>query len=447
MKKPLRHSISVILLLLVVGVVPAGAAILIQCPTDTVLADGVTPGKDGISDDPNVLCLHQSSGDGFTKMADGYDQYIFSFARVPADMATADVVSNFTGRANSPAPTIKVRQGQELYLSLTNVGMIMRPDLFDSHSVHWHGFINAGSVFDGVPEVSPAAAMQATQPYYYNAVKEGTFFYHCHVEAAEHMQMGMIGNLYVEAGQDLLSNGATLGTWVHTNTGDADNPPYGNFPGPEDEDNGTTGVFDEGTHDRYVYSDGDGSTYYDVSYPIQLTTFDSDFHDASLAIQPLPFADMKDNYFLINGRGYPDTVNPGGIVNNASEYWSTDYVAQPVNALITASAGDKISLRLSNVSTTDLISVATTLGVPMRVVGRGAELMRGPDPDGNGPLQGKDVSYELSVLNIGGGQAADVIIDTAGVPAGTYFLYTTNLQFLSNNAEERGGIMTEIILN
>jgi hypothetical protein len=73
--------------------------------------------------------------------------------------------------------------------------------------------------------------------------------------------------------------------------------------------------------------------------------------------------------------------------------------------------------------------------------------MRGPDPDGNGPLQGKDISYELSVLNIGGGQAADVIIDTAGVPAGTYFLYTTNLQFLSNNAEERGGIMTEIILN
>jgi hypothetical protein len=73
--------------------------------------------------------------------------------------------------------------------------------------------------------------------------------------------------------------------------------------------------------------------------------------------------------------------------------------------------------------------------------------MRGPDPDGNGPLQGKDVSYELSVLNIGGGQATDVIIDTTGVSPGTYFLYTTNLQFLSNDAEERGGIMTEIVLN
>ena len=144
-----------------------GQRILVQCPTDT---DG-----DGVSNDPNVLCMHLSSGDGFVKMADGYDQYIFSFARIPPTWQRPDVVSNFTGRAMSPAPTIKVAQDQELYLSLTNVGMIMRPDLFDAHSVHWHGFPNAGSVFDGVPEVSPAAAMLATQPYYYKALKEGTY--------------------------------------------------------------------------------------------------------------------------------------------------------------------------------------------------------------------------------------------------------------------------------
>jgi hypothetical protein len=75
----------------------------------------------------------------------------------------------------------------------------------------------------------------------------------------------------------------------------------------------------------------------------------------------------------------------------------------------------------------------------MRVVGRGAELLRGPT--------GLDTSYEVNVLNIGGGQAYDVIIDTDGVAAGTYFLYTSNLQFLSNDAEERGGIMTEIVIN
>jgi FtsP/CotA-like multicopper oxidase with cupredoxin domain len=148
---------------------------------------------------------------------------------------------------------------------------------------------------------------------------------------------------------------------------------------------------------------------------------------------------MKDNYFMINGRGYPDTINPGGVLNNAVDYGGENYVAQGMNALIQAAAGDKISLRLSNVSTTDLITVATTLGVPMKVVGRGAELLRGPT--------GLDTSYGVGVLNIGGGQAFDVIIDTTGVPSGTYFLYSTNLHFLSNDAEERGGIMTEIVLN
>ena len=157
---------------------------------------------------------------------------------------------------------------------------------------------------------------------------------------------------------------------------------------------------------------------------------------------------MTDNYFMINGRGYPDTINTsdndlatddGDLVNTAGDYYGTDYVAQDVHSLIEAAAGDKISLRLSNVSTTDLITVATTMGVPMRVVGRGAELLRGPT--------GIDTSYEVNVLNMGGGQAYDVIVDTTGVAPGTYFLYTTNLHFLSNDAEERGGIMTEIVIN
>ncbi|MDZ7698247.1 MAG: hypothetical protein U5R49_15440 [Deltaproteobacteria bacterium] len=51
------------------------------------------------------------------------------------------------------------------------------------------------------------------------------------------------------------------------------------------------------------------------------------------------------------------------------------------------------------------------------------------------------------MLNVGGGQAYDVILDTAGVAPGTYFLYTTDLANLSNGVEERGGIMTEIVIN
>ena len=415
MKARMRYWIFIIpLLLLFAGVTPAGAGILVQCPPDTTGPGGVGP-PDGVSDVADAKCMHLSSGDGFTVMADGKDQYIFSFSTIDPGTAIENVVPDYTGRAMFPAPTITLEEGQELFLSLTNVGMIMRPDLFDAHSVHWHGFINAATVFDGVPEVSPSSNMLATQPYYYMAAKEGTFFYHCHVEAAEHMQMGMIGNLWVYPEQDQIGYGGDPNT-IAERMGGPDTNPWG-----------------------YAYNDGDGSTAYDVEYPIQMTTFDSAFHDASLAVQPLPFALMQDNYFMINGRGYPDTINTGLITNNAMNWYGSDYDAQTMNALITATAGQKILLRLSNVSTTDLLAVTTTLGVPMRVVARGAELLRGPT--------GEDLSFEVDVLNIGGGQAFDVILNTTGVPAGTYFLYTTNLQFLSNDAEERGGIMTEIVIN
>ncbi|MCP3880030.1 MAG: hypothetical protein GY701_16815 [Sulfitobacter sp.] len=185
----------------------------------------------------------------------------------------------------------------------------------------------------------------------------------------------------------------------------------------------------------YAYNDGDGSSGYDMEIPIQLTGFDSVFHDASESVAPLPFADMQDDYSMINGRGYPDTIDPNPISNQADD----PFDAQITPTIIAATAGDRILLRVSNVSTTDMFSIATTLGVPMHVVGRGAALLRGPN--------GEDTSFKVNVLNVGGGQAFDVVLDTGGVASGTYFLYTTNLQFLTNGTQERGGAMTEITIN
>jgi len=374
---------------------PAGA-IYVQCPPDTT--------GDGISDVAGQICMHVSGGDGFVKMADGTDMYIFSFSLVPPGTPEDQVISDYTLKAMAPAPLIELEEGQELWLTLSNVGMIMRPDLFDPHSVHYHGFPNAAPIFDGLPEPSPTPVMGQSLTYYYKAAVPGTFFYHCHVEAAEHMQMGMIGNAWIKPVQD---KGAPI-----------EYPPM-------------SGKF----YSKFVYNDGDGSTGYDVAYPIQLTGFDSAFHEAHINVQPLPFAGMYDDYPMINGRGYPDTINtsPSAIVNQEG------FRAQSVHSLITATSGERILLRVSNVSTTHQYSIATTLGVPMKVVGRGAALLRGPTT--------LDTSYEVSVLNVGGGQAFDVIIDTTGVPQGTYCLYTTDLANLSNGPQERGGPMTEIVIN
>lgn len=40
---------------------------------------------------------------------------------------------------NIPAPLVAFDEDDEMFLTLTNVGMIMRPDLFEQHTIHFHG--------------------------------------------------------------------------------------------------------------------------------------------------------------------------------------------------------------------------------------------------------------------------------------------------------------------
>jgi FtsP/CotA-like multicopper oxidase with cupredoxin domain len=419
----LYPAIGLLMCFLVVAA-PATADVWSQCVIDDDPNDSDNDG------DPynDHLCLHLAAGDGFVNMADGRLQYMFGFndvtyydpedpqydpnnplAHVPDDQVMMEGML----AAEFPGPTIVAREGQKVYLSLTNVGMMMRPDLFDPHTIHWHGFPQAASIFDGVPDASIAVNMGSTLTYYYNVVEPGTYMWHCHVEATEHMQMGMLAQVYVLPIQNTLADGTDLNGFLHH-----------------------TGY-------KYAYNDGDGSTHYDVDYPIQISAFDPDFHDASLAVQPLPFAYMTDKYPMLNGRGYPDTVNPDPILNSASDLGVESSYSQRIPALIEATQGERVLLRISSLSTTSFHTLKV-LGIPMRVVGQGARLLRGADPDGDGPLLGADLSYETTSVTLGGGEAKDVILDTSGVEAGTYFLYVANLDHLSNNTEDYGGMMTEI---
>jgi FtsP/CotA-like multicopper oxidase with cupredoxin domain len=393
----------------------------VQCPgdvNDDAVIDVPNPAH------PNAKCMHLAAGDGFINMADGKLLYTFGFSDwtgKPADQVpTWGLLS-----ASFPAPTVMLDEGDEFYLTLTNVGMAMRPDLFDPHSVHFHGFPQAAPVFDGMPEGSFGINMMASLTYYYNLVEPGTYMYHCHVEATEHMQMGMLGNLYVRPAQNRRPNGTVLGTHVHSN------PDW----------NAIRSLDDPLVGDKYAYDDGDGSTRYDVEVPIQLTAMDGEFHDLHLGIQPLPFAYMRDNYPMLNGRGYPDTINPAVLMNTADE----PKPSQKVNAIVRAAQGQTILLRISSLSVTNYYTLATA-GLSMKVVGWNARHFRGPDPDGGGPLLGKNLYYDTNSVTIGGGESVDVLIDTTGIPAGTYPLYTTNLNFLNNDTQDLGGMMTEIVI-
>ena len=569
------------LLLIPFSVSAQDSSIYWQCPEETANHPGAGTAVNATDpedifvrktnlDGSATKCDHLTAGDGITTMADdkegglGKRLYIFGFNRVAApgetvsslsheivdgvelpttapDVASGNypswVMEQGTFAANAPAPTIVMNEDDEFFLNLTNTGMIQRPDLFDPHTVHFHGFPNASAIFDGLPDASIAINMGATLTYYYQPKDAGTYMYHCHVEATEHMQMGMLGNLFVRPRQDrcetfdasypesmpaqlaalpgqisdaeaaidsylgslgniaplnsltpaeLLAylntvyayvaanpgfnweTGLGLRNWIRDNiftTGgnglrnnqsnrlaaifrdgyksandtlvalldkQAQLPEliarYEGVPGTTCPAGHTPGV------SHYVYDNDNGSTRYDVEVPIQLGSFDPDFHDASFSTQALPFATMRDRYFLLNGRGYPDTTSTDTL-STVDELGRTQY-SQPVNTVIKATPGQRILLRISNLNVTDIYTVGVN-GLPMQVVGLDARLLQ--DDDGN------DMSYKTNSITIGGGQSADVIIDTTGMALGqTFFFYTKNLDKLANDAENLGGMMTEI---
>jgi hypothetical protein len=421
----------------------------------------------------------------------------------------AAIMNTGVMNGNLPAPLMAFDEDDEFFLTLTNVGMIMRPDLFETHTVHFHGYPNASSFYDGVPDASLAINIGASFTYYYLAPDAGTYFWHCHITPPEHLQMGMVGQMFVRPRQNRAPIGTSLPTVSQQQQGDLRTACYSNgesnlrlgatgtatadilcsTPAPAALPTGATAPTVQaaaasapckGPHGQacYVYNDGDGSTYYDIDVPIQIHGFDPNFHFVGMTFNAEGFSDMKDKYFLLNGRSYPDTVGlaagsvtgwtggvPAGTANpdpatNAITTQGSDGVSrpeQPISTLVVLSLSgglngtpQRAALRIADLDVAEYQTLAS-VGIPMQVVGYNAKLLR--DQAGN------NLYYTTNSITLGGGESLDVIIDacavrgpaptyacTRPVPAGTYFLYTPNLDHLSNDAENFGGLMTEVVV-
>jgi FtsP/CotA-like multicopper oxidase with cupredoxin domain len=340
---------------------------------------------------------------------------------------------------NIPAPLMAIDEDDEFFLTLSNVGMIMRPDLFEQHTVHFHGYPNASAFYDGVPDASVAINIGGSFTYYYLAPDAGTYFWHCHITPPEHLQMGMVGQIYVRPRQNRVAPGGSLYNALVVQQGDArtkcdSTDILCSNPLPAGESAGSAPRASTG---NYAYNDGDGSTHYDVEYPLQIHGFDPNFHFVGMTFNPEAFADMKDKYFLLNGRSYPDTVTSGPLATQSSD--GAMHYSQPLPSIINIPAGGRALLRISDLDVSEFQTLAS-LGVPMQVVALNAKLLR--DQAGN------NLYYKTNSITLGGGESLDVILDasdTAKYPAGsTFYLYTPDLDHLSNDAENFGGLMTEV---
>jgi FtsP/CotA-like multicopper oxidase with cupredoxin domain len=339
---------------------------------------------------------------------DPFTTYIFGFRNLTGlDPTLRD---NQKNKAQHSAPLFWAKQFDPAHpanftVTLRNLGLAQRPDLFDAHTLHWHGMRNVIPFYDGEPTGSVSVPHGQEFTYVYRPRDPGTYMYHCHVEDVEHVHMGMTGLVFVRPLQD-----------------------------------GDTSLYPSG---KYLYNDGNGSTGFDREFAMFLSEVWAEAHWCDAHIQLPEWSDYRADFALLNGRVYPDTVAPNGSIDpfHPVRDASGDLAApagrpelryQPHSSLVNCVAGERVALRFANLGFRE--AAMTLTGIRMRVVGRDATPMRGRD--------GTDTSYVTQTLNIGPGESYDVIFTAprhqGPGPYDTYMLFNRNFA-RSNNLAPTGG--------
>ncbi|WP_214104370.1 multicopper oxidase family protein [Acrocarpospora catenulata] len=102
-------------------------------------------------------------------------------------------VEAWTFNGQSPGPTLRVRQGEHVEVTLRN-------ELPGQQAVtiHWHGY-DVPSAEDGVPGVTQDAVLPGgSHVYRFQATDPGTYWYHSHQNSSVAVAKGLFGLLIVE---------------------------------------------------------------------------------------------------------------------------------------------------------------------------------------------------------------------------------------------------------
>jgi len=368
--------------------------------------------------------LHLAATDGWASMAQSaphttfwpdpwapspYDMYVFGFRNV-TDLSDADVTAQ-RGLAQISAPVLAFDEydastQNDVRITLTNLGLSMRPDLTDGHTIHWHGFVNAIPLFDGVPELSISVPIGRSFTYYYRPHDPGTYMYHCHFEDVEHVQMGMTGIVYVRPKQ----NGTNVGS------------------------------IPAGHQLRYAYNDGDGTTQYDREFSFMINEIWAEAHFRDAHIQTTDWTDYAPSFWTLNGRSFPDTIAGNGDPMATGPADLPDGQErlryQPISSLVRCNGGERVLLRMSNLGYQN--HTMTCDQIPLTVVAKDSVRLA----NSNG------VTHYLtgSSVEIGPGESRDVIFTAPPVSQTTTFLfYDRNYAYLNNGGGAGyGGQLTHI---
>jgi FtsP/CotA-like multicopper oxidase with cupredoxin domain len=332
------------------------------------------------------------------------------------------------GRAQLSAPILFADQGSDFRLHLHNLGEQQRPiGNPDNHTIHFHGFTNQIVYFDGVPDNSVAAAIGRELIYRYIPEDPGTYMYHCHIDDVEHVHMGLYGVIFIRSNQ---------------------------FSGPHGQ--------------RSAFNDPAGlpspmQSWYDREFAMIITEFDAHAHFNDAHNQDTDWTDYKPAFRLMNGRAWPDTVQPhfdpmsANLLPGSLPAGPERLRFNPNSALIQANAGERILIRVANLGFEEHSLMLP--GIPLTVVGRDAKPLYGSRPDYgvDGPVPGSrgSIQWTTNRVDLGPGESRDMIIvaPAATSSAGTatpdrYPYYDRNYGFdktkTGGTGDGFGGMRTEV---
>ncbi len=225
------------------------ALVLVLTPFQTIVF------SDTSTQNGKVKKFQLYATDGYMTLPDEEKVYIWGYS-----------LNNEKGSAVYPAPTIEVNEGDQVEITLTNIGPKKEGIRLLTHTIHWHG-LDTDQANDGVPHTSPPIEVGKSFTYRFQATHAGTYFYHCHVDTIEHLQMGMHGSFIVKA-----KNGV-----------------------------------------KHAWTNGPA---YDKEYVFHLNEIDPVWHKAVEQGKPYDRTDFHPRYWTINGKAYPDTENnPDTMIN------------------------------------------------------------------------------------------------------------------------------------
>ena len=158
-----------------------------------------TPANDKIHE------FHLYTIDKDWEFADGKKTYVMGYANWDDNFSKAPEPvdkKKLSDRLTVPSPTIRVRVGEHVRVTLHNTGNCCAPK--DSgfngvtHTIHFHG-LDLLQPVDGVPDLpKPGVAEGGEYAYDFVPEFEGTYTYHCHVDSATHILLGMYGLVIVD---------------------------------------------------------------------------------------------------------------------------------------------------------------------------------------------------------------------------------------------------------